>query len=160
VSLSGHLFDKFQINKALDIIEAAGGSFHLIKCEVGRSIEDFSYSELEVSYKMSCLISASILLYHFCLRFFFYDVGVFEIIIIVIIIIIIIVIIIIIIIIIIMVVVVIIIIIIMVVVVIIIIIIMVVVVIIIIINIIILSSLSVSLPLLLSLISFFFFFNI
>lgn len=49
VSLSGHLFDKFQINKALDIIEAAGGSFHLVKCDVGQSTDDFSYSELEVS---------------------------------------------------------------------------------------------------------------
>ncbi|XP_078157714.1 lysine-ketoglutarate reductase/saccharopine dehydrogenase bifunctional enzyme isoform X2 [Carex rostrata] len=48
VSLSGHLFDKFQINKALDIIEAAGGSFHLVKCDVGQSTDDFSYSELEV----------------------------------------------------------------------------------------------------------------
>lgn len=49
VSLSGHLFDKFQINKALDIIVAAGGSFHLVKCDVGQSTDDFSYSELEVS---------------------------------------------------------------------------------------------------------------
>ncbi|KAJ4792712.1 Lysine ketoglutarate reductase/saccharopine dehydrogenase [Rhynchospora pubera] len=48
VSLSGHLFDKFQINKALDIIESAGGSFHLVRCEVGQSTEDISYSELEV----------------------------------------------------------------------------------------------------------------
>jgi hypothetical protein len=35
VSLSGHLFDQFLINEALDIIEAAGGSFHLVKCQVG-----------------------------------------------------------------------------------------------------------------------------
>ena len=49
VSLSGHLFDKFLINEALDIIEAAGGSFQLVRCEVGQSIDDTSYSELEVS---------------------------------------------------------------------------------------------------------------
>uniref|UniRef100_A0ACD5YPA7 Uncharacterized protein n=1 Tax=Avena sativa TaxID=4498 RepID=A0ACD5YPA7_AVESA len=48
VSLSGHLFDKFLINEALDIIETAGGSFHLVKCNVGQSIDDMSYSELEV----------------------------------------------------------------------------------------------------------------
>ncbi|KAJ3695752.1 hypothetical protein LUZ60_001129 [Juncus effusus] len=48
VSLSGHLFDKFQINKALDIIESAGGSFHLLSCTVGQSTDDFSYSELQV----------------------------------------------------------------------------------------------------------------
>ncbi|KAM0874703.1 hypothetical protein ACQ4PT_037255 [Festuca glaucescens] len=48
VSLSGHLFDKFLINEALDIIETAGGSFHLVKCDVGQSIDDMSYSELEV----------------------------------------------------------------------------------------------------------------
>ncbi|KAL6968879.1 1-piperideine-2-carboxylate,1-pyrroline-2-carboxylate reductase, partial [Sarracenia purpurea var. burkii] len=48
VSLSGHLFDKFLINEALDIIEAAGGSFHLIKCQLGQSENDMSYSELEV----------------------------------------------------------------------------------------------------------------
>ncbi|KAK6147547.1 hypothetical protein DH2020_018459 [Rehmannia glutinosa] len=33
ISLSGHLFDQFLINEALDIIEAAGGSFHLIGAE-------------------------------------------------------------------------------------------------------------------------------
>jgi hypothetical protein len=49
VSLSGHLFDKFLINEALDIIETAGGSFHLVRCEVGQSTDDMSYSELEVS---------------------------------------------------------------------------------------------------------------
>ncbi|CAN6253034.1 unnamed protein product [Urochloa humidicola] len=48
VSLSGHLFDKFLINEALDIIEAAGGSFRLVRCEVGQSIDDMSYSELQV----------------------------------------------------------------------------------------------------------------
>ncbi|KAH0654707.1 hypothetical protein KY289_032385 [Solanum tuberosum] len=48
VSLSGHLFDKFLINEALDIIEAAGGSFHLVKCQVGQITSDSSYSELEV----------------------------------------------------------------------------------------------------------------
>ncbi|VAI61795.1 unnamed protein product [Triticum turgidum subsp. durum] len=48
VSLCGHLFDKFLINEALDIIETAGGSFHLVKCDVGQSIDDMSYSELEV----------------------------------------------------------------------------------------------------------------
>uniref|UniRef100_A0A7N0UWS0 Saccharopine dehydrogenase (NADP(+), L-lysine-forming) n=1 Tax=Kalanchoe fedtschenkoi TaxID=63787 RepID=A0A7N0UWS0_KALFE len=48
VSLSGHLFDQFLINEALDIIEAAGGSFHLAKCQVGQSADTLSYSELEV----------------------------------------------------------------------------------------------------------------
>lgn len=48
VSLSGHLFDQFLINDALDIIEAAGGSFHLVKCQVGQSTDAMSYSELEV----------------------------------------------------------------------------------------------------------------
>ncbi|XP_041004799.1 alpha-aminoadipic semialdehyde synthase isoform X1 [Juglans microcarpa x Juglans regia] len=48
VSLSGHLFDQFLINEALDIIEAAGGSFHLVKCQVGQSADVMSYSELEV----------------------------------------------------------------------------------------------------------------
>ena len=49
MSLSGHLFDQFLINEALDIIEAAGGSFHLVKCQVGQSTDALSYSELEVS---------------------------------------------------------------------------------------------------------------
>lgn len=49
VSLSGHLFDKFLINEALDIIEMAGGSFHLVKCQVGQSGAAESYSEVEVS---------------------------------------------------------------------------------------------------------------
>ncbi|XP_020531935.1 alpha-aminoadipic semialdehyde synthase isoform X1 [Amborella trichopoda] len=48
VSLSGHLFDQFFINEALDIIEAAGGSFHLVRCEVGQSADALSFSELEV----------------------------------------------------------------------------------------------------------------
>ncbi|XP_059634664.1 alpha-aminoadipic semialdehyde synthase isoform X2 [Cornus florida] len=48
VSLSGHLFDQFLINEALDIIEAAGGSFHSVKCQVGQSSDAMSYSELEV----------------------------------------------------------------------------------------------------------------
>lgn len=48
VSLSGHLFDQFLINEALDIIEAAGGSFHLVKFQVGQSANVMSYSELEV----------------------------------------------------------------------------------------------------------------
>ncbi|XP_030470421.1 alpha-aminoadipic semialdehyde synthase isoform X1 [Syzygium oleosum] len=48
VSLSGHLFDKFLINEALNTIEAAGGSFHLVKCQVGQSADAPSYSELEV----------------------------------------------------------------------------------------------------------------
>ncbi|KAL0891443.1 hypothetical protein Bca101_015426 [Brassica carinata] len=46
VSLSGHLFDKFLIKEALDIIEAAGGSFHLARCEQGQSA-DSSTSVLE-----------------------------------------------------------------------------------------------------------------
>ncbi|URE42381.1 Alanine dehydrogenase/PNT, N-terminal domain [Musa troglodytarum] len=48
VSLGGHLFDQFLINEALDVIEAAGGSFHLVRCEVGQSAKSMSYSELEV----------------------------------------------------------------------------------------------------------------
>ncbi|XP_062220509.1 alpha-aminoadipic semialdehyde synthase-like isoform X2 [Phragmites australis] len=48
VSLSGHLFDKFLINEALDIIETSGGSFRLVRCDVGQSIDDMSYSELEI----------------------------------------------------------------------------------------------------------------
>ncbi|GAB2291553.1 hypothetical protein Dimus_025807 [Dionaea muscipula] len=48
VSLTGHLFDKFLINDALDIIEAAGGSFHLVKCQVGQSMNDMSFSEVEI----------------------------------------------------------------------------------------------------------------
>lgn len=48
VSLSGHLFDQHLINEALDIIESAGGSFRLVKCEVGQSADAMSYSELEV----------------------------------------------------------------------------------------------------------------
>ncbi|KAK4414933.1 Alpha-aminoadipic semialdehyde synthase, partial [Sesamum alatum] len=48
ISLSGHLFDQFLINEALDIIEAAGGSFHLVKCQVGQNTDALSYSELEI----------------------------------------------------------------------------------------------------------------
>lgn len=48
VSLSGHLFDQFLINEALDIIEAAGGSFHLVRCHVGQNANDESHSDLEV----------------------------------------------------------------------------------------------------------------
>ncbi|KAL7096184.1 hypothetical protein ACP275_10G067200 [Erythranthe tilingii] len=48
ISLSGHLFDRFLINEALDIIEAAGGSFHLVKCQVGQRTDAMSYSELEI----------------------------------------------------------------------------------------------------------------
>lgn len=49
VSLSGHLFDHFLINESLDAIEAGGGSFHLLKCEVGQNGNATSYSELQVS---------------------------------------------------------------------------------------------------------------
>lgn len=56
VSLSGHLFDQFLINEALDIIEAAGGSFHLVKCQVGQSATAMSYSDLEVSRPYFSLI--------------------------------------------------------------------------------------------------------
>ncbi|XP_077240868.1 lysine-ketoglutarate reductase/saccharopine dehydrogenase bifunctional enzyme isoform X2 [Tasmannia lanceolata] len=48
VSLSGHLFDQFLINEALDIIEAAGGSFHFVRCDLGQNSNAISYSELEV----------------------------------------------------------------------------------------------------------------
>ncbi|KAK9131564.1 hypothetical protein Sjap_012051 [Stephania japonica] len=56
VSLSGHLFDQFLINEALDIIETAGGSFHLVRCEVGQSSLDMSYSEVEVSADESTVL--------------------------------------------------------------------------------------------------------
>ncbi|XP_024034422.1 alpha-aminoadipic semialdehyde synthase isoform X2 [Citrus clementina] len=56
VSLSGHLFDQFLINEALDIIEAAGGSFHLVKCQVGQSTEALSFSELEVGADDSAVL--------------------------------------------------------------------------------------------------------
>ncbi|XP_042486504.1 alpha-aminoadipic semialdehyde synthase [Macadamia integrifolia] len=56
VSLSGHLFDQFLINEALDIIEAAGGSFHLARCEVGQSADAMSYSELEVGADDSSIL--------------------------------------------------------------------------------------------------------
>lgn len=49
VSLNGHLFDQFLINEALDIIETAGGSFHLARCQVGQSADAMSYAEIEVS---------------------------------------------------------------------------------------------------------------
>ncbi|KAH9306499.1 hypothetical protein KI387_010903, partial [Taxus chinensis] len=49
VSLNGHLFDQFLINEALDIIEIAGGSFHLARCQVGQSVDAMSYAEIEVS---------------------------------------------------------------------------------------------------------------
>lgn len=48
ISLSGHLFDQFLINEALDIIEAAGVSFKLVKFDVGQSTKALSYSELEI----------------------------------------------------------------------------------------------------------------
>ncbi|XP_022147632.1 alpha-aminoadipic semialdehyde synthase isoform X2 [Momordica charantia] len=48
VSLSGHLFDQFLINEALDIIEAAGGSFHLVNCQVGQNANAMSHSDLEI----------------------------------------------------------------------------------------------------------------
>ncbi|PWA47366.1 hypothetical protein CTI12_AA464940 [Artemisia annua] len=50
VSISGHLFGQF-VKEALDIIKAAGGSFHLVKCQVGQGTDSTSYSELE----MCCL---------------------------------------------------------------------------------------------------------
>ncbi|THG19471.1 hypothetical protein TEA_007196 [Camellia sinensis var. sinensis] len=56
VSLSGHLFDQFLINEALDIIEAAGGSFHLINCQVGQSADAMSYSDLEVGADDSAVL--------------------------------------------------------------------------------------------------------
>ncbi|KAL8260783.1 hypothetical protein R6Q59_024832 [Mikania micrantha] len=56
VSLSGHLFDQFLINEALDIIEAAGGSFNLIKCQVGQCTDSMSYSELEVGADSSAVL--------------------------------------------------------------------------------------------------------
>ncbi|KAM0037320.1 putative oxidoreductase [Helianthus debilis subsp. tardiflorus] len=56
VSISGHLFDQFLINEALDIIEAAGGSFHLVKCQVGQCTDSMSYSELEVGADNSAVL--------------------------------------------------------------------------------------------------------
>ncbi|XP_051150266.1 alpha-aminoadipic semialdehyde synthase isoform X2 [Andrographis paniculata] len=58
ISLSGHLFDQFLINEALDIIEAAGGSFQLIKCQVGQSTDAMSYSELEVGADDKAVLDA------------------------------------------------------------------------------------------------------
>ena len=49
VSLNGHLFDQFLINEALDIIGAAGGSFHLARCELGQTSDAMSYTEIEIS---------------------------------------------------------------------------------------------------------------
>lgn len=60
VSLSGHLFDNFLINEALDIIEAAGGSFHLVKCQLGQNADALSYSELEVSWWVSFIARIAI----------------------------------------------------------------------------------------------------
>ncbi|KAK1416425.1 hypothetical protein QVD17_32216 [Tagetes erecta] len=57
VSISGHLFDQFLINEALDIIEAAGGSFHLVKCQVGQCTDSMSYSELEVGADNSAVLN-------------------------------------------------------------------------------------------------------
>lgn len=62
VSLSGHLFDTFMINEALDIIEDAGGSFHLVKCQVGQSADAMSYSELEVRKPHLCLCSETVII--------------------------------------------------------------------------------------------------
>ncbi|KAK2992579.1 hypothetical protein RJ640_009189, partial [Escallonia rubra] len=56
VSLSGHLFDQFLINEALDIIEAAGGSFHMANCQVGQSTNAMSYLELEVGADDSAVL--------------------------------------------------------------------------------------------------------
>ncbi|KAG9443907.1 hypothetical protein H6P81_015247 [Aristolochia fimbriata] len=56
ISLSGHLFDQFLINEALDIIETAGGSFHLVRCDVGQSTNAMSYSELEVGAESSDIL--------------------------------------------------------------------------------------------------------
>lgn len=49
VSLSGHLFDDFLINEALDRIEAAGGTFRLVKCHVGQ-IQNLKYVALNHSH--------------------------------------------------------------------------------------------------------------
>ncbi|KAJ7522374.1 hypothetical protein O6H91_18G008500 [Diphasiastrum complanatum] len=48
VSLSGHLFDQFLINEALDVIEKAEGRFSLVTCEVGQTVDAVSHAELEV----------------------------------------------------------------------------------------------------------------
>jgi hypothetical protein len=49
ISLSGHLFDKFLINEALDVIETAGGRFSVASCHVGQSTAATSSAELHVS---------------------------------------------------------------------------------------------------------------
>ncbi|XP_002975543.2 alpha-aminoadipic semialdehyde synthase [Selaginella moellendorffii] len=49
VSLSGHLFDKFLINEALDVIEAAGGKFQIATCQIGQTCDAISYAEIEVA---------------------------------------------------------------------------------------------------------------
>ncbi|KAK2999315.1 hypothetical protein RJ639_024199 [Escallonia herrerae] len=56
VSLRGHLFDQFLINEALDIIEAAGGSFHMANCQVGQSTNAMSFLELEVGADDSAVL--------------------------------------------------------------------------------------------------------
>lgn len=48
VSLDGHLFDQFLINEALDVIEKAGGQFHLATCQLGQTVDATSHAELEV----------------------------------------------------------------------------------------------------------------
>lgn len=57
------MFDTFKINGALDIIEDAGGSFHLVKCQVGQSADAMSYSELEVRNPQICLFSIRAIIY-------------------------------------------------------------------------------------------------
>ncbi|CAI5500986.1 unnamed protein product [Closterium sp. Naga37s-1] len=49
VSLNGHLFDRFLINDALDVIERAGGTFQLATCLVGQSVDSSSFAEIQVS---------------------------------------------------------------------------------------------------------------
>ncbi|GJP59146.1 hypothetical protein CLOP_g8444 [Closterium sp. NIES-67] len=48
VSLNGHLFDRFLINDALDVIERAGGTFQLATCLVGQSVDSSSFAEIQV----------------------------------------------------------------------------------------------------------------
>ena len=49
VSLSGHLFDQYLINEALDVICSGGGRYRLATWELGQSDDETSRADLEVT---------------------------------------------------------------------------------------------------------------
>ncbi|KAK7396706.1 hypothetical protein VNO78_17864 [Psophocarpus tetragonolobus] len=49
--LSGHLFDQVLIDEDLDIVEVAGGSFHLVNCHVDQSMKAVLF--LNLKWKLS-----------------------------------------------------------------------------------------------------------